>query len=52
MATGVQLVAILENMAAKVLVHGGINNPPAVKPKLLRGLREICIKRRRGLFLA
>jgi hypothetical protein len=34
------------------LVHGGINNPPAVKPKLLGGLREICIKRRRGLFLA
>jgi transposase len=33
-----------------VLVHGGVNNPPAVKPKLLGGLREICIKRLADYF--
>jgi hypothetical protein len=32
------------------LVHGGVNNPPAVKPKLLGGLREICIKRLADYF--
>ena len=39
-----------DNFRARLLVHGGVNNPPAVKPKLLGGLREICIKRLADYF--